>query len=175
MIQNDQSFEKINESVDNVLTDDWIEGFELGWSWVVDFEKNIYDLYSYEKNSNLLKLLYDAGFTSGKSLGEGILNYFELQSKSLKERAYYFDAFVSKIQFATIKFLKREDHQSLTFVGGTVASQEFRELDEVICHHTGGLIAGCTKALFDRDVVVVESRCRAKGDSDCEFLVWPDD
>ena len=168
--------EWIGSKVDDVLTDEWIEGFELGWSWIVDLEREIYDLYPYEGDSKFLRVLYDAGYNSGERLGEGILNYFELESKGLKERAYYFDAFLSKIQLVRIEFSKEGDHRALTFVGGTPFARTFKEVvDGVICYHTAGLIAGCTKALFDKDVVVIESRCFARGDDDCEFQIWPDE
>lgn len=172
----EEKINNISRKVDSVLTDDWIEGFELGWSWVVDFETEMYRLFPYEKESDILRALYDAGYNSGIKLGKGILNYFELESKSLKERARYFDAFLSRIQIATIKFSKREKHRALTFVGGTPFARAFLGVTEyAICYHTAGIIAGCTKALFDRDVVVVESRCLARGDNDCEFRVWPDE
>ena len=172
----EDDFKNISNKVNSVLPDDWIGGFELGWSWTEDFERRIYSLYLQGMNSNLLKLLYDAGYDTGKRLGEGILSYFELEPRSLKERAYYFDVFLSKIQIVTIKYSKEEGYRVLTFIGGTQFSRNFKELTgESICHHTAGLIAGCTKALFNRDVIVVESRCLAKGDTDCEFRVWVTD
>jgi len=171
----EEGIKDISSKVDSALTDDWIEGFELGWSWVVDFEIEMYRLFPYEKESDLLRVLYDTGYGSGIKLGEGILRYFELESKVLKERALYFDAFLSRIQLATIKFSKRKNYRALTFVGGTPFARAFLGVtDDMICYHTAGIIAGCTKVLFDRNVVVVESRCLAKGDADCEFQVWPD-
>ena len=46
-----------------------------------------------------------------------------------------------------------------------------KTVNESRCHFTRGIITGLTRRLFNREVRVIEEKCRAKGDPYCEFIV----
>jgi len=168
----EELYRRVEERVYGALPEEWIEGFEMGVSWLLDLKAAIQDVIPYDIRHGGIITLYEAGERSGERLGRGLMNYFQLEEKDIKERAYYFDAFFARTQIVHIKFIKSGEERILRFVGGTPFAKMYRyAIERNVCYHTAGIIAGITKELAKKEVFVREIRCLAAGDEDCDFLV----
>lgn len=166
-------YRKIDDTVRETLESDWEVGFDLWRQCLFNIQTLVEDTLPYDMRYGGIPFLYEAGFLSGKRIGEELMERFNLNEKGMKERAYFMDAFVKNSGIGEPGFVSMlEGTKGITFPGGTYFAKEYgKQAGHTICTNTAGFIAGATDAITGEHWFVREVKCLAAGDDCCEFIV----
>jgi len=74
---------------------------------------------------------------------------------------------------AVLKEMQREKAFMVYNLKNSVVAELYGKSDHAVDHMFRGLVAGAAKVTFKKDVECVETKCVAKGDSTCEFVIQP--
>ncbi|MEI7961775.1 MAG: V4R domain-containing protein [archaeon] len=74
---------------------------------------------------------------------------------------------------AELKEMKRDDGYMVYNLKNSVVAELYGKTNHCVDHIFRGLVAGAAKVTFKRDVDCVETKCVAKGDPICEFIIQP--
>ncbi|HDM35978.1 MAG TPA: hypothetical protein ENG09_01805 [Candidatus Syntrophoarchaeum butanivorans] len=169
----EELYKRVDEAVRKMLESEWEVGFNLWRRCLLNIQILVEDTIPYDIRYGGIPFLYEAGFLSGKRIGEELMDRFNLHEKSMKERAYFMDSFVKNAGVGEPSFITLlEGKKGIRFPGGTYLAREYgKRAGHTICANTAGFIAGATDAITGRHWFVREVKCVAAGDDCCEFLV----
>ena len=165
-------FEKIESIVDESLKENSAAGFKIWRSLLVDLQAVMESVIPYDIRYGGIPSFYEAGMTSGERFGKWLMEEFDLKDKDIKERVYYLDVLVSKIDLGDVEFDK-EGGNKIIFRGGTMFAKDYKKVGRNVCYHAAGFIAGATGVLSGGKFEVKEVKCVASGDEYCEFVIKP--
>jgi len=74
---------------------------------------------------------------------------------------------------AKLKEMKQDQGYMVYELKNSVVAELYGKTDHCVDHIFRGLVAGTAKVTFKKDVDCVETKCVAKGDSVCEFIIQP--
>lgn len=74
---------------------------------------------------------------------------------------------------AILKEIKRDNAYMMYNLKNSVVAELYGRTDHAVDHMFRGLLAGAAKSTFKKDVDCVETKCVAKGDQICEFIIQP--
>lgn len=163
-------YENIDSEVRYFLRLNYPIGYDIWRRLLVDLQSTLEDVLPYDIRYGGIPSFYEAGEKSGEYFGELVFKHFNLENKSVKERAYYLDSLVKHIRMSEVKF-SRQGKNIIKCNGGTMFATDYPKTGRYVCYHASGFIAGATSAITGRKFVVKEIKCVSAGDNDCEFLV----
>ena len=166
----EQLFKKIDSDVARFLKDNSTEGFKIWRGLMVDLQAVMESVIPYDIRYGGIPSFYEAGMISGERFGKWLIEEFNLKDKSIKERAYHLDVFVSQINLGDAEFSKEGD-KKIVFKGGTMFAKDYKKVGRNVCYHAAGFIAGATGALSGGKFEAKEVKCVASGDESCEFVI----
>lgn len=170
----EEDFEKIKKEIGDFLARNWGDVFEIWLNCILDVEKAVKDVIPYDIRTGLpYTLLYEAGVGSGKRTWLWLLNSFDLEGRSIKERTYYTDAFFTRSGVGELEFRKEEGKKVLRFKGGTFVARRQGAVGRKVCHYIAGFIAGMTSGCMKKEFMVEEVKCVSNGGRHCDFVVKP--
>jgi predicted hydrocarbon binding protein len=73
----------------------------------------------------------------------------------------------------TLKEIKREDGFMRYQLKNSIVAELYGKTDHAVDHMFRGLLAGAAVVAFKKPVECIETKCTAKGDSVCEFVIQP--
>ena len=173
--------EFLDENKDYVYKE-WLE-------CLIDAERALKEIIPEDIRTGLpFSFLYWVGEQSGRRVcqwffdSQWFLDSFEMETKSMRERAYHTDALFSILGIGEISFFKKGDERILRFEGGTYFAKREGNVGRNVCHYVAGFIAGATGCLVrrkfisekgstKREYVVEEIACVSNGSENCDFLV----
>jgi predicted hydrocarbon binding protein len=117
-------------------------------------------------------LIYESGKESG-------YDWFEGMSKNRKMKVTDVANWGSDLVtlsgwgIAELKKIKQsEKYMEFNLINSTIA-KNYGKSNEPVCHMFRGLVAGAAEFTFKCKIDAVETKCIAKGDSICEFIIQP--
>ncbi|MCW7076489.1 MAG: V4R domain-containing protein [Candidatus Syntropharchaeales archaeon] len=166
-------YRKVDKTIKELFASNWEVGFDLWRRCLFNIQMLVEDTLPYDMRYGGIPFLYEAGYLSGKRIGEELMDRFNLHNKSMKERAYFMDAFVKNAGVGDPGFVTiLEGKKGIRFPGGTYFAKAYgRQAGHTICTNTAGFIAGATDAITGKRWFVREVKCLAAGDEYCEFVV----
>jgi predicted hydrocarbon binding protein len=115
-------------------------------------------------------------YRAGKDAGEKWFNAMKTKTKlSVDEVEKWGSNIVTLAGWgeAVIKEMKRDQSYMVYNLNHSVTAELYGKTDHCVDHLFRGLVAGAAKVTFKQDVDCVETKCVAKGDSVCEFVIQP--
>ncbi len=168
----DQIFGKVDSAVEGFLKERPEAGYNIWRGLLVDLQSVMELVIPYDIRYGGIPSFYEAGMISGERFGKWLMEKFDLKDKSIKERVYYLDLFVSKINLGDVEFIKGEENR-IQFKGGTMFAKDYKKVGRNVCYHAAGFIAGATGTLSGGKFEAKEVKCVAAGDESCEFVIKP--
>jgi predicted hydrocarbon binding protein len=74
---------------------------------------------------------------------------------------------------AVLKEMKRDEGYMVYNLNKSIVAELYGKSDHCVDHMFRGLVAGAAKVTFKKDVDCIETKCVAKGDLTCEFIIQP--
>jgi hypothetical protein len=135
-------YRKTDKTVRELFVSNWEVGFDLWRRCLFNIQMLVEDTLPYDMRYG----------------GDELMDRFNLHDKSMKERAYFMDAFVKNAGVGDPGFVTiLEGQKGITFPGGTYFAKAYKG-------QAGHAITG--KRWFVREI-----KCLAAGDECCEFVV----
>jgi len=121
-------------------------------------------------HSGLIVVLYDTGKKMGEHAAKRISEMFGLRGKQLVE-ALTQAGQATGWAITEIKDIDFKNCSATIIVKDSFEAAAWRKKPYVVCHWTRGYLAGYLSIVFNKQVDAKETRCLAKGDEYCEFII----
>ncbi|MDY6931724.1 MAG: V4R domain-containing protein [Halobacteriota archaeon] len=166
-------YDKVYDEVSKVLDDSPSMGFSVWRGMLVDLQAVMETVIPYDIRYGGLPSFYEAGVKSGEEFGRWVIEQFDLEEKSIKERTRYVDALLDQLNIGKPEYVgSTKEGNVLRFDGGTMFAKEYKKVGRNVCYHGAGFTAGSTSVIAGgRKFKVRETSCVAAGDPYCEFVI----
>lgn len=133
---------------------------------LVDFQKAV----EAELGERAGELLYAGGFTGGSLSSR---RYKEVFGYSDEEIVGFMCRMGGQIGWGRFELVELDPAvgRLIVRVYGSPFAEAYGAADQEVCHFIRGVMAGLGAGIFDAEVDAVESRCAARGEPGCEFVV----
>jgi len=121
-------------------------------------------------HSGLVVVLYNAGKRIGQHAANRISEVFGLKGKELIE-ALAQAGQATGWAITEIKEIDLNRASATIIVKDCFEAVAWREKPYTVCHWTRGYLAGYLSVVFNKQVEAKETKCLAKGDEYCEFVI----
>ena len=121
-------------------------------------------------HSGLIVVLYDSGKGMGEHAAKRISKMFGLRGKQLMEAL----AQAGQATGWAITEIRQIDFKSCSatiVVKDGFEAAVWQKKPYTVCHWTRGYLAGYLSVVFNKQVEATETKCLAKGDEYCEFVI----
>ena len=170
----EEDLKTIEKKMGDFVAENWGDVFEMWLNCILEVEKSMLDAIPYDERTSFpYTLLYEAGVRSGRRTWLWLLNSFDLEKRSTKEKTYYTDAFFTRSGAGELEFREEEGRKILRFKGGTFFARKQGVVERKVCYYVAGFIAGITSGCMKKEYTAEEIKCVSKGDRDCDFVVRP--
>jgi hypothetical protein len=120
--------------------------------------------------SGLVVILYESGKKMGEHAAKRISKMFGLRRKQLVE-ALAQAGQATGWAITEIKEIKFKNCSATIVVKDGFEAAVWRRKPNPVCHWTKGYLAGYLSVVFNKPVEATETKCLAKGDEYCEFVI----
>ena len=121
-------------------------------------------------HSGLIVVLYEVGKKIGGHAARRISEMFGLKGKELLE-ALAQAGQATGWAITEIKEIDFEHSSATIIVKDCFEAVAWRKKPYTVCHWTRGYLAGYLSVVFNKPVEATETKCLAKGDEHCEFVI----
>jgi len=121
-------------------------------------------------HSGLIVVLYEVGKKIGQHAARRISEMFGLKGKELLE-ALAQAGQATGWAITEIKEINFERSSATIIVKDCFEAVAWRKKPYTVCHWTRGYLAGYLSVVFNKPVEATETKCLAKGDEYCEFVI----
>ena len=121
-------------------------------------------------HSGLIMVLYEVGKKIGQHAARRISEMFGLKGKELLE-ALAQAGQATGWAITEIKEVDFERSSATIIVKDCFEAIAWRKKPYAVCHWTRGYLAGYLSVVFNKPVEATETKCLAKGDEYCEFVI----
>jgi len=122
------------------------------------------------KHSGLMAVLYSAGKRLGQHAAKRISELYQLRGKALLE-ALAQAGQATGWAITEVKEIDFEGCKATIIVKEGFEAIAWREKPHAACHLTRGYLAGYLSTVFNKSVEASETKCLARGDKYCEFVI----